>query len=100
MHRWKKDVMTKGTHGYFQRDPVGSWEYYLGRFEGLQGKLPNDGHRAIAQLEGWYADQKRDFLLITQNIDGLHEAAGSQQMLTVHGTASRVRCSEVDTGES
>lgn len=90
---WKKDVTELGTVDYFRRDPVGSWSWYLQRFEKVLGAEPNPAHRAIVDLEHWHEQQGGEFLLVTQNIDTLHEQAGSRSMVEVHGTAGRVRCS-------
>ena len=88
---WSKDVTELGTFGFFQRDPVGSWRWYLKRFENLEGAEPNVGHQALVELERWQEEQG-EFLLVTQNIDALHAKAGSQALVEVHGRADRVRC--------
>ena len=90
---WSVDVTTLGTRDYFERDPVGSWRWYLGRFGGLFGKLPNPAHHALVAMEHLAKQSGRDFLLVTQNVDTLHEQAGSQELAKVHGNADRVRCS-------
>lgn len=90
---WKRDVTELGTVDYFRRDPVGSWSWYLKRFDAVLDAEPNPAHYAIAALERWQTGRGGDFLLITQNIDPLHEEAGSERMVKVHGTADRVRCS-------
>ena len=92
---WATDVMEKGTRRFFERDPVASWSWYLDRFGGLLDHEPNPAHVALAQLERWLEGQGRSFLLVTQNVDCLHEAAGSRSMVKVHGTADRVRCPRV-----
>jgi NAD-dependent deacetylase len=89
---WKKDITELATCRYFRRDPVGSWRWYLERFRHLQGARPNRGHGAIAALERWHLGRGGGFLLVTQNIDTLHEQGGSRKMLKVHGSADRVRC--------
>jgi len=92
---WTADVTTMGTRCFFEADPVQSWRWYLGRFDGLEGKLPCAGHRAIVALEDWKrdGDRLRNFILVTQNIDGLHLVAGSRSVVEVHGSARHVRCS-------
>ncbi len=92
---WKKDVTELGTYHFFRENPAGSWEWYLKRFEALKGARPNAGHRALVELEAWRAKQGRPFLLVTQNIDTLHEQAGSKQLVEVHGSAAYVRCGSV-----
>jgi len=89
---WTKDVTEMGTRRYFQRDPVGSWLWYGKRFASLAGAQPNPAHRALAALERWQAARGGEFLLVTQNIDTLHEQAGSTRMIKVHGSSDRVRC--------
>lgn len=90
---WNRDVTEIGTIRYFQRDPVGWWQWFLYSFEGILDAEPNPAHRALATLERWQAGRGGDFLLVTQNVDTLHEQAGSQRLVKVHGTADRVRCS-------
>jgi NAD-dependent deacetylase len=90
---WKRDVTELGTFGYFRHDPAGSWQWYMQRFDLVLGARPNAAHDAIAALERWQLARGGDFLLVTQNIDTLHEQAGSERMIKVHGSADRVRCS-------
>jgi NAD-dependent deacetylase len=89
---WKKDVTELGTFHYFQRDPVGSWRWYLSRFAKTAGAQPNPAHTALVALEGFCAQQGGELLLVTQNIDGLHRQAGSRSLIEVHGRSDRVRC--------
>lgn len=93
---WARDVTDLGTHRYFREDPAGSWKWYLSRFGVLNGKAPNAGHTAISALERWQRGRGGAFTLITQNVDTLHEQAGSRTLYKVHGTADRVRCSADD----
>lgn len=88
---WSKDVTELGTHYFFRENPVGSWRWYLKRFENLVGAEPNAGHQALVELERWQRE-RGEFLLVTQNIDALHAAAGSEHLVEVHGRADRVRC--------
>lgn len=72
----------------FNKDPTLVWEWYDWR-RGLIAPLePNPAHLAIAELE----KRSPSFLLITQNIDGLHKKGGSKQMLELHGNIWNVRC--------
>lgn len=76
----------------FQRDPVMVWRFYNARRAGLAVIRPNPGHLALADLERrWGSDR---FTLITQNVDGLHRAAGSANPLEIHGNLRRVRCTD------
>jgi NAD-dependent deacetylase len=77
----------------FERDPERFWSYYRPRFHSLGDKRPNAAHAALAELE------RRGLLegVITQNIDRLHRAVGSRNVVEVHGsieTSSCVRCLE------
>jgi NAD-dependent deacetylase len=90
---WNRDVTEIGTNRFFERDPVTWWQWFLNSFAGLHGAQPNPAHRALAALERWQIERGGDFLLVTQNIDTLHEQAGSQRLVKVHGTADRLRCS-------
>src|SRR4029077_1175378 len=63
----------------FQRDPVLVWRFYNARRASLRTVKPNPGHRALADLEERWGSKR--FTLATQNIDGLHRAAGSRHVL-------------------
>ena len=72
----------------WQRDPARFWDFYGQRFAALDGKQPNGAHRALAELE------RRGLLagVITQNIDGLHSAAGTRDPIEVHGSIRTASC--------
>lgn len=89
---WARDVTEIATRAYFERDPVGWWRWFLARFDRVLTARPNPAHHALAALERWQLGRGGRFLLVTQNIDLLHEAAGSRQLVKVHGSADRVRC--------
>jgi len=72
----------------FQGDPRLVWEWYDWRRRLISGKEPNAGHLAIAAME----DLFEEFLLITQNVDGLHRKAGSTKLIEIHGNIWKVRC--------
>jgi NAD-dependent deacetylase len=72
----------------FTRDPRLVWEWYAWRRDCIARLTPNAAHVALAALENRFAD----FLLATQNVDGLHAAAGSLRMVELHGSLWRVRC--------
>ena len=92
---WKADVTELGTYRFFRQDPVESWRWYLSRFDVVFGKQPNAAHRALVALERWQLARRGRFTLVTQNIDTLHEDAGAEELVKVHGTADRVRCARV-----
>jgi NAD-dependent deacetylase len=89
---WRRDVTELGTFRYFLTDPVGSWRWYLERFDRVFAALPNPAHHALVALEAWQRQRGGSFLLVTQNIDTLHEQAGARDHVKVHGSADRVRC--------
>jgi NAD-dependent deacetylase len=76
------------TPAAFQRDPATVWEWYLWRRELVSKAEPNAGHLALARLE----QRTPTFTLITQNVDGLHDRAGSRHILKVHGDIWTNRC--------
>jgi NAD-dependent deacetylase len=76
----------------FQRDPALVWRFYNMRRANLRTVRPNSGHLALVALEERYGPS--GFTLITQNVDGLHRAAGSRRVLELHGNIARVRCTE------
>jgi NAD-dependent deacetylase len=89
---WAKfDPMDYATIQAFRADPARVWSFYALRYEALTRAEPNAGHRALAELE------RRGLVraVITQNIDMLHERAGTRELVEVHGsirTASCPRC--------
>ena len=91
---WARDITELATLRYFSSDPVGSWQWYRKRFLGVLAARPNPAHRALSSLERWQAARRGDFVLVTQNIDTLHEQAGSRRLVKVHGSADRCRCSD------
>lgn len=72
----------------FRRDPKRFWDFYGERFHTLDDKLPNRAHELLAE---WERRGKLD-AVITQNIDGLHAAAGQRTIVAVHGTIASSRC--------
>ncbi len=90
---WKRDITELGTFRYFREDPVGSWQWYLSRFDQVLQAQPNPAHHALVALERWQLARGGRFLLVTQNVDTLHQKAGARELVAVHGRADRVRCS-------
>lgn len=74
----------------FRRDPSLVWEWYDWRRGIIASKEPNAGHRTLVRWEGRFPY----FVLITQNVDGLHRRAGSQNVLELHGNIWEVRCTQ------
>jgi NAD-dependent deacetylase len=82
------DPMEYATISAFRRDPVKVWEFYALRFEMLTRAEPNEGHRALAELE----ERGHVQAVVTQNIDTLHERAGSRDVVEVHGSIRDAEC--------
>jgi len=72
----------------FSRDPKLVWEWYNWRREIIASKEPNPAHKVLASWEKKFPE----FHLITQNIDGLHQKAGSKKVIELHGNIWEVRC--------
>jgi NAD-dependent deacetylase len=72
----------------FARDPKFVWTWYEERRRMIAQAKPNAGHYALVELE----KQKPDFTLITQNVDGLHDLAGSKNVIKLHGDIWTLRC--------
>jgi NAD-dependent deacetylase len=72
----------------FARNPQLVWEWYDWRREKIAQARPNPGHEALVRLESLIPE----FLLLTQNVDGLHRLAGSRRLLEIHGSIWEVRC--------
>jgi len=70
------------TEEAFRRDPQSVWDWYAGRRESLRAVQPNAGHLALAAFEQRYPGR---LTVITQNVDGLHQKAGSTGVLALHG---------------
>ncbi len=86
---WAKvDPMEVAHIDVFERDPVRFWSYYRPRFHSLADKLPNRAHEALARLERLGLVEA----VITQNIDRLHRAAGSREVVEVHGSIATSSC--------
>ena len=86
---WRKyDAMQLATIDAFYENPKLVWEWYNERRNNIFKSQPNSGHKAIAELENY-----ADVIVLTQNIDGLHQKAGSSKVLELHGSIIRIKCS-------
>jgi NAD-dependent deacetylase len=74
----------------FEEDPALVWRFYSERRARARECEPNPGHRALADVEARLGDR---FLLVTQNVDGLHRRAGSRRLVEIHGNLFQTRCS-------
>ncbi|HUJ54896.1 MAG TPA: NAD-dependent deacylase [Gaiellaceae bacterium] len=86
---WKRfDPMVYAHVDAFRRNPAKVWEFYALRLDVAGKAEPNDGHRALAELEGrgWVR------AIVTQNVDGLHARAGSREVVEVHGSLREAEC--------
>jgi NAD-dependent deacetylase len=73
----------------WQRNPAGVWAFYSARRQSAQNAQPNPAHRSLAELESKIGDR---FFLCTQNVDDLHERAGTTRLLHMHGELAKSRC--------
>jgi len=86
---WRKFLAEDlATPEAFARDPKLVWEWYDWRRGLIAAAQPNAGHRALVELE----NLRKEFALITQNVDGLHDRAGSRNLLKLHGDIWIQRC--------
>ena len=76
----------------FIRNPKLSWKYFFLMEQGFRGKAPNPAHGTIAALE----KQGKEIWVATQNIDGLHQSAGSRQVIELHGNLRWLICTRCD----
>jgi NAD-dependent protein deacetylase/lipoamidase len=86
---WEKvDPMEVAHIDAFRRDPVGFWSFYRERFATLAENHPNGAHRALVRME------ERGLLdgVITQNVDMLHQRAGSREPVELHGSIATCSC--------
>ncbi|MCW0235811.1 MAG: NAD-dependent protein deacylase [Ferrovibrio sp.] len=91
---WTKyDLQDVATPEGFARNPVLVHDFYNARRRNLVEATPNAAHAALAELERRFDG---DFLLVTQNVDDLHERAGSQKLLHMHGELLKIRCERCD----
>lgn len=83
------DYETCACASAFARDPEHVWAFHNFRRELVSGCEPNAGHAKIAEVQ-----RGRSVTVVTQNIDGLHQLAGSERVLELHGSLWQVRCDE------
>ena len=83
------DPRDLATPSAFARNPKLVWDWYAWRREKVACAEPNAGHLALAEIER----RIPEFLLITQNVDGLHQRAGTRNLVELHGNIGRVKCS-------
>lgn len=92
---WKNyDAMKLATIDAFYENPKLVWEWYNERRQNIFASSPNAGHRAIAEFENF-----AEVAVLTQNIDGLHQKAGSSKVLELHGSIVKIKCTGCDFKE-
>src|SRR5512135_3778406 len=94
---WSKvRIEDVATPEAFERNPVRVHDFYNARRRGLRNTnvQPNAAHRALAELEQRWSGE---VLLVTQNIDDLHERAGSRILIHMHGELLKTRCAHCGT---
>lgn len=84
------DPLEVATLSAFRRTPAKFYEFYRRRLALLAAATPNPGHQALARLEA----EGRLVTVITQNVDGLHQAAGSSRVIELHGNLREAACLE------
>jgi NAD-dependent deacetylase len=90
---WAKfDLMKLATPEAFACNPSEVLAFYDLRRRNLLGAKPNAAHFALARLEGALAKRGGSLTLVTQNIDDLHERAGSRRVVHMHGELLKARC--------
>jgi NAD-dependent deacetylase len=87
------DPRELATPSAFARNPKLVWDWYAWRRERVASAQPNAAHHALVELER----RAPQFLLATQNVDGLHQRAGSRTVVELHGNIGRVKCSREGT---
>ncbi len=93
---WNKvNPLDFATPEAFRADPERVWRWYDERRQAIARAQPNPAHRALAALE----QAGRRVLVVTQNVDDLHERAGSREVVHVHGSVWRLRCERDGTVE-
>ncbi|XP_015907550.1 NAD-dependent protein deacylase sirtuin-5, mitochondrial [Parasteatoda tepidariorum] len=92
---WRKyNSQDLATPGAFLANPSLVWEFYNYRRDLVLSKKPNPAHFALAKAEAHLESQGRRLVVITQNIDELHRDAGTKNLLELHGTLFRTRCTK------
>ncbi|GAA6734078.1 NAD-dependent deacylase [Thermus oshimai] len=90
---WKAfNPLDYATPEAYARDPKKVWAWYAWRIAKVREAEPNPAHYALARLEADLLARGGDFLLVTQNVDGLHARAGSKRLVELHGNILRARC--------
>ncbi len=92
---WTKyDPDEYATVEAFFQNPQKVWSFFKELYSSLKNTTPNQGHIYLAEIERWKRSQdpEASFVVITQNIDGFHQIAGSTDVIELHGNAQFVEC--------
>ncbi len=92
---WSKyDPSEYATIDAFYENPRKIWAFFKELYRSLSDTRPNKGHHYLAQIEKWKQEQLPDssFVVVTQNIDGFHQLAGSTDVIELHGDVRFVEC--------
>ena len=88
---WSRyDPMELATPEAYRRNPARVFGWYLSRWRRVRQVSPHAGHRALAELQGAFAE----LVVVTQNVDGLHRRAGSHEIVELHGSLEAFRCAD------
>ena len=90
---WRKyKAQELATPSAFASDPGKVWQFYSYRREVALSKKPNQAHYALAAAEEKFTKEGKRLVVITQNIDELHKRSGSRNIIELHGTLFKTRC--------
>ena len=93
---WNDPQIERFAHrDILETDPMAAWKFFGALREKARSANPNAAHDALARFENGLVPGQ-GFLLITQNVDGLHQRAGSRSMVELHGSVLRTRCSNYE----
>lgn len=80
----------------FEKEPLLTWKYLLELGMAVLEAKPNSAHRLIAEIEEHFRERGGEVWVLSQNIDGFHHQAGSKNLLEIHGTMHRWRCTQCE----
>lgn len=83
-----RSALEVATPEAFDADPLAVWRFYARRRKDAAAAKPNAGHLSLAEIEA----ARPDVLVVTQNVDGLHQRAGTKRWIELHGSLWRLRC--------
>jgi NAD-dependent deacetylase len=91
---WEEiDVLAVADAGAVKERPAEVWHFFAEARQAVRSAAPNPAHQALARLEQRLTGGA-SFTLITQNVDGLHQRAGNRNVVEIHGSLARTRCSD------